>query len=87
MPLHILKGSKITEGLLSLTHTLNMEGKGCMIIIYNCSSNSSYTNAISSSCVTYLGLKFIPHPRLNSFSWVSNTSITIKRDVFYLSSF
>jgi len=24
MPLHILKGSKIREGLLSLIHTLNM---------------------------------------------------------------
>ena len=58
-----------------------------MIIIYSSSSSGGYTNAISSSCVTYLGLKFIPHPKLNSFSWVNNTSITIKGDVFYLSSF
>jgi len=42
--------------------------KGCKVII----DSKSCINAVSSSCVTRLGLKYVPYTKLYNVSWVNN---------------
>jgi hypothetical protein len=48
--------------------------KGCKIII----DSGCCINAVSSGSVSRLGLKFVPHPKPYSVSWVNDTSIVVK---------
>ena len=59
--------------LRSFTH-IKCREKDCKVII----DSGSYINVVSSSTVTHLGLKSVPHPSPYHVSWVDTSSISIK---------
>jgi hypothetical protein len=54
--------------------------KGCKII----KDYGNCINALSSSSVSCLSLKFVPHPKPYNMSWVNDKSITIKERCLFL---